>query len=77
MEKMFQLINKKDAAYAFPSDLIDWKAENVHDVGKLLRASLAFLWSTDKDKKFSTPLLDVKSRQLVLEANKTLVLNCR
>ncbi|KAM4533573.1 vascular endothelial growth factor receptor 1 isoform 2-T2 [Odontesthes bonariensis] len=33
----------------------------------------------DKEQKgkFSVPLLDVKSRQLVLEANQTLLLNCR
>ncbi|XP_072234303.1 vascular endothelial growth factor receptor 1 isoform X3 [Leuresthes tenuis] len=31
----------------------------------------------DLKGKFSVPLLDVKSRQLVLEANQTLLLNCR
>lgn len=35
--------------------------------------------SADKDHKgkFSVPVLDVESRQLVLEANETLLLNCR
>lgn len=42
-----------------------------------LLCGLYGVFGKDKDKRFSTPLLDVKSRQLVLEANKTLVLNCR
>lgn len=31
----------------------------------------------DQKGKFSIPVLDVKSKQLVLKANQTLVLNCR
>ncbi|MED6257555.1 hypothetical protein ATANTOWER_026702 [Ataeniobius toweri] len=44
-----------------------------------LLCGLYGVFGKDKEQKgrFSVPLLDVKSQQLVLEANKTLVLNCR
>ncbi|KAM9712753.1 vascular endothelial growth factor receptor 1 isoform 1-T1 [Menidia menidia] len=44
-----------------------------------LLCGLYGVFGKDKDQKgkFSVPLLDVKSRQLVIEANQTLLLNCR
>ncbi|KAM4544345.1 vascular endothelial growth factor receptor 1 [Fundulus diaphanus] len=44
-----------------------------------LLCGLYGVFGKDKEQKgrFSVPILDVKSRQLVLEANKTLLLNCR
>lgn len=44
-----------------------------------LLCGLYGVFGKDKDQKgkFSIPVLDVKSRQLVLEANQTLLLNCR
>ncbi|XP_041824241.1 vascular endothelial growth factor receptor 1 isoform X2 [Melanotaenia boesemani] len=44
-----------------------------------LLCGLYGVFGKDKDQKgkFSIPVLDVRSRQLVLEANQTLLLNCR
>ncbi|MEQ2218397.1 hypothetical protein XENOCAPTIV_002582, partial [Xenoophorus captivus] len=44
-----------------------------------LLCGLYGVFGKDKEQKgkFSVPLLEVKSQQLVVEANKTLVLNCR
>lgn len=41
--------------------------------------SSSLLTSADKDQKgkYSVPILDVKSRQLVLDTNQTLLLSCR
>lgn len=39
---------------------------------------ITFIFSLlDHKGKFSIPVLDVKSKQLVLNVNQTLVLNCR